>query len=161
LIRASSKSVVVVASGLLAGCAALAPGPKLAPVTHGTYAPSEGRYSLSKDELTFDCTKIAGRIKIRLSSMRGAATGVKTSDTSHTMQKLSEIGEAPSRGVDAAEDRRADRAYVDAFNSQLSAKGCTPFDIDGEIKGVATPNAGRSVSGKSAPAAKAGPAPKI
>ena len=43
-------------------------------------------------------------------------------------------GGASSYGTDRAGQLRRDRAVIEAYNQQLVAKSCQPYDIDAELK---------------------------
>ena len=148
----------VIVSVLLGGCASQSAAPDIALTAPAAAAPASGKaavsYELSKAELGYDCAKLTGHIKLRISMLRGTADRTPTTEASRKMQQLATIaGGGSTHGVDPAADRARDRQMLDAYNRQLAAKTCKPFDIDAELAGTPTPGAGKPAAKTAPPAA--------
>lgn len=102
-----------------------------------------GVYQLGPTELKFDCKKLAGRIQLRLLTLRDAAAGARSSTAAQVLHGTAGavLGGSTVRASPDSELRR-DRAMVEAYNRQLAAKGCKTFDLEAELKkppGLDTP----------------------
>jgi hypothetical protein len=106
----------------------------------GTFDAS-GKYILSAQELKLDCKKLNSRINMRLLQLRaeladksqptGVAQGLQQA-TAPAFKLM--FGGASSYGTDRASQLRADKAVIVAYNQQLVAKSCQPYDIEAELK---------------------------
>lgn len=118
--------------------------------------------TLSKAELAYDCSKLTGHMRIRISQMRATADRERTSLISRSMQQGVNVLGGSTQGADPAADLARDRQMLNAYNSQLVAKNCKPLDLEGELKGQPTRDGGKSLTSKSqatTPAAAAKPKP--
>lgn len=134
---------------LLAGCASTA-APKIA-----LFQPSKPEgYQLSKAELGYDCAKLTGHMRVRITTIRGTADRERTTVASRAMhQAITSTGAGSDRGADPKVDLARDREMLNAYNGQLAAKTCKPLDIDAELAGQPTPDGGKPIKA-AAPAAK-------
>jgi hypothetical protein len=95
---------------------------------------ADGRYEMSGTEKQMDCKRLTGSIQIGISRLRDAIGREEPSAVSSGAQKLttSVLGgsakSADRKGVYARE-----RAKLDAYNSELGARGCPMLDIDAEL----------------------------
>ena len=136
--RAGSILAKLVSAALLAGCAGSAPQPDgpLAVGTSPTAASTSpaAPYTLSKEELAFDCRKLTGRMRLRILQVRGAAGTGKTSDIGRTMQSAAKpIFGGTARGMDPAAELSRDRAMLHAYNRRQAEKKCKTIDLDKEL----------------------------
>ena len=135
-------------AGGLAGCASQSIVP--APVANlFTPAPKDDGYHLSKAELGYDCPKLTGHMRVRMTQMRGIADREPTSETSRKVHQTVTVLSGSGRGADPAVDRARDLQMLEAYNRQLAAKTCKPLDIEAELKGTPTPDGGKSLTAKS------------
>ena len=144
-------SLVLILGLLLAGCAAQSAAPDV-----GLAAPAAksrpDTYELSKVELGYDCAKLTGHMKVRISQLRGTADRTPTTSASRSMHQMATIAGGSAQGIDPVADRARDRLMLDAYNRQLAAKSCKPLEIDAELNGQPTPGGGKP-EGKATPAA--------
>jgi hypothetical protein len=107
---------------------------------------ADGRYEMSATEKQMDCKRLAGSIQIGKTRLRDAIGREEPSTVSSTAQKMKTSAAAagaqktvtPVLGGSALPaDREAvyarERAKLDAYNSELGAKGCPMIDIDAEL----------------------------
>ena len=131
-------------SAVLAAPAAEAqkkPGEKKAVVSDAGTFDASGRYVLSEAELKLECKKLSSRVSLRLLQLR-AELADKSQPTvaAQTLQQVTGpalklmYGGASSYGTDRGSQLRRDRAVIEAYNQQLTAKSCQPYDTEAELK---------------------------
>jgi hypothetical protein len=105
----------------------------------GDLSANNNAYTLTPEEQKYDCKKLTGRTAIRIQQLRGTANDPNTSIVGRTMQRAATpmLG-GTTRGIDPDGDRARDLSAIKAYNQQLTAKGCQPFDLDAEMKPGAT-----------------------
>ena len=129
------------------------PGPKA--------AGGEGAgYTLSTEELGYDCKKLAGRMQVRILDLRGYATREKTTMASrglHTAGKM--VFGGTNVGLNVDRQHAKDVAMLESFNQQLVAKDCRSYDLSAALAGTDTPLP--TVEKPSKPKNKAAAPPKL
>ena len=142
------KVATLCAAALLAaGCGGIDAAklaPELPPILSGEETnthklPADGIHVLNKEELALDCKKLAGRIQVRILQMRADKTGTKSSGVARSIQSAAvPVMGGTSHGADPAGLARFDRAVLEAYNKQLTAKNCAAFDLEADMKDGAT-----------------------
>lgn len=139
------SSILLVASVFLAMSASTVVGQQKTPRTStandtGTFDAS-GKYVLSEAEQKLDCKKLNGRVRMRIMQLRAElADKSKPSEVAQGLQQATApalklmFGGASAYGTDRASQLRADKAVIVAYNQQLVAKSCQPYDIEAELK---------------------------
>jgi hypothetical protein len=134
---------------LLTACAAAMPGytppsfkekSKFGTALESGDVQQDGRYEMSSTEKAMDCKRLSGSMQITISRLRDSHIRAEPSATAAATQKMA----APVFGGSAiGADRQAvyarERAKLDAYNRELSAKGCKTVDIEAELKRPADP----------------------
>lgn len=95
---------------------------------------TEGRYEMSGAEKQMDCKRLTGSIQIGISRLRDTMGREEPSTVSSTAQNLKTSmfgGSAKSADRQAVYAR--ERAKLDAYNSELGARGCPMLDIDAAL----------------------------
>jgi hypothetical protein len=93
--------------------------------------PAAVAYELSKEELSLDCRKLTGRIKIRLLQVRSVAVRNPTTDAARNAQSLvTPIMGGTKHGVDPSAELARDRAMIEAYNRRLAEKNCKTVDLE-------------------------------
>lgn len=109
------------------------PGPKA--------AGGEGAgYTMSTEELGYDCKKLAGRMQVRILDLRGYAAREKTTMASrglHTAGKM--VFGGTNAGLNVDRQHAKDMAMLETFNRQLIAKDCRSYDLSAALAGTDTP----------------------
>jgi hypothetical protein len=178
------SAAVYLAVATLAGCSTSAPestplintvvpGQKLAAdpakqpfnftTAAGPAAPGgEGQgYTLSAEELAYDCKKLSGRIQIRILDIRGYETREKTTLASrglHTAGKM--VMGGTNTGLNTDAQFAKDKAMLKAYNSQLVAKDCRSFNIAEALAGTGVPSPTIEAPSKAKTKTGADPVPK-
>jgi hypothetical protein len=113
-------------------------------------------YTLTPEELKYDCKRLTGRTQIRIRQLRSTTADKPTSEVARGLQQAATpfVG-GTNRGIDPQGDNARDLAAIKAYNAQLAAKGCQTFNVDAELAPGAA-NAPRPVP-KPKPAAAAAP----
>lgn len=125
-------------AALLVACASSSPqvgGPLAggAGPNAGAAATATG-YTLSKEELAFDCHKLTGRMRVRILQVKNTADTPRTSEIGRTMQSAATpIFGGTRRGLDPAAESARDRAMLRAYNQRLAEKKCKTIDVDKEL----------------------------
>lgn len=129
-IRLSSAAAAV--SVLLSACAA---STETAPAQLSTAAAPLPGYKLSDEELALDCKKLTGRMQVRILQIRGYQPGAKSTFVSRGLQAAttSVLG-GTLEGTDPDSRYGKDRAMLEAYNTQLAAKGCATFNLEAELQ---------------------------
>lgn len=150
----------VALANLFAGCASnlpvtssLAPGSM--PSAPGGVA-TVG-YKLTAEEQALECKQLTGRMQIRILEIRDYNARNKTTMASRALQSGSTaVFGGPKAGIDPDGTYAKDRATLEAYNTQLAAKGCRTYDLESELHPQdvhVTPNA--SIKPASKPDGKA------
>lgn len=140
--RALHPSIVaVVVAGLVAGCAAAAPGyipPRgdgkdttplvLKPFQSGSVAES-GVYVVSDAEKKLTCGKISGSMYVIMTRLKDGGNRPQASLTARTLQSVSGPLSASSPPPDIATEHAREKARLKAYNALLVQKKCAPLDI--------------------------------
>ena len=108
----------------------------------GSKAPGgEGAgYTLSTEELGYDCKKLAGRMQVRILDLRGYATREKTTMASrgmHTAGKM--VFGGTNSGLNTDRQYAKDMAMLETFNQRLVAKDCRSYNLSAALAGTDTP----------------------
>jgi len=140
--------VFLACTGLAACAAGLSGGtPDEAALTGGsgstttTGATAAGGYAMSDDEKGLDCKRLTGKIQIRILELRTYSTTSQTSALSRDLQSAQSVFGGSKTGIDPNGEHARDLAMIEAYNRQLSAKGCKSFDLARELAGTSTPEA--------------------
>jgi hypothetical protein len=95
---------------------------------------ADGRYEMSATEKAMDCKRLTGSIQIGISRLRDPLGRQEPSAVSATAQKLATpLYGSSGKGGDRQAVYARERAKLDAYNSELAAKGCPTLDIDAEL----------------------------
>lgn len=178
------RAAALLAVAALAGCSTSAPdstplvntvvpGQKLAAdptkqpfnftTAAGPKAPGgEGQgYTLTAEELAYDCKKLTGRIQIRILDIRGYETREKTTLASrglHSAGKM--VFGGTNTGLNTDAQFAKDKAMLDTYNSQLVAKDCRSFNIAEALAGAGVPSPTIEAPSKAKAKSGAEPMPK-
>jgi hypothetical protein len=138
------RVLVLVAAGILTGCAAATPGfmppstrsDKLhAKLPTGGGMAGDGRYILNDQEAKLDCKKINGSIHVGILQMREVAERHRPSAVATQMQKvISPVAGGSAYGMDPDSEAARSRARLEALNARLAEKNCPTFDLAAELK---------------------------
>lgn len=137
--RQSIALIGILAAGSLAGCAAntMSATSSLAPAS-GPDAPavlSKVNYELTADEKALECKQLTGRMQIRILEIRDYNERNRTTLASRTLQSGSTaVFGGPKAGIDPDGTYAKDRATLEAYNAQLSSKGCKTYDLESELQ---------------------------
>lgn len=102
-----------------------------------------GTYQMSAEELTYDCKRLTGRMRIRLLEVRDYNVTKSASSMSQMMRGVTKpvvgvmLGSSQDYEVDPATRQRNNIAMLKAYNAQLVAKKCRPIDLDAELSTAA------------------------
>lgn len=152
MIRLTNCAVVLASALALAACAAAMPGyeppskrnqhrlSNTETVTRGLKP--DGTYTLSDDELKYDCKRLMGSTQIKILQLRHHALRPAPSAASRIMSSTSD---SVDRGVDkvlgkssgpsaTADDYALQRAHLEALNRALASRNCGYFDLAAELK---------------------------
>ncbi|MGL4397746.1 MAG: hypothetical protein ACRCS9_14495 [Hyphomicrobium sp.] len=129
------------ALALLSGCAAKSSQTAGLAILPGSVpGPADDTETSAKDEAEPDCSKITGRMQVRILSLRAQTNASRTSGLSRTMQAA---GKTLFGGTDAGTDPDGDTAQaieqLKGFNSKLVAMDCRSFDLNATLAGTDTP----------------------
>lgn len=118
---------------VMTGCASSEQGPVASLAAQSAVVPAT--YELSGDELGLDCSKLAGRMHMRLLQVRNSADRPATTEVS----RVAQIAANPFLGgtryaADPTGDDARDRAMLEAYNRRLAEKNCKTFDLDAELR---------------------------
>lgn len=96
--------------------------------------PEVDRDTLAPDELKLDCRKLAGRMQIRIMQVRSETARDAPSAVASTVQSVTRPIYGGTRyGSDTMRQTSRDRAWLEAANRQLAAKGCRTYDLAAEL----------------------------
>jgi hypothetical protein len=102
-------------------------------VAAGSHQPDE--YTLSPQDLKLSCSKLTGRMQVRILQIRDYDQRKKPSATSRLAQQATSALYGSDRSVsDPEAEHRRDRAMLEVYNRQLAAKGCKSFDLEAELR---------------------------
>ena len=101
-----------------------------ASVPEPTYS---GPYTLSAEERGLDCSRLTGRLQVRLLALRGEDYKVAPSGTSATMRSVTSTVFGTATATNAASRAAGDRPVLEAYNNRLVELGCPSFDLDKEL----------------------------
>ena len=139
------KMIVLSLASVLGGCAASPePGsyslasegqpPAAAAAPASAPAGPPPTYVLSEEEKSADCKRLTGRMKIRIVQIRDYKARAQTSALSRNMQLAHSQVWGTTVGINPDAEYARDRAMLDAYNTQLAAKGCKTLDLAAELK---------------------------
>lgn len=152
MIRFTNCAVLLASALALAACAAATPGyeppskrnqhrlSNAGPLTGGLQP--DGTFTLSDDELKFDCKRLTGATQIKILQLRHRALRPEPSTASRWMSSTSEsvdrsvdkvLGKSSSPSV-TADDYALQRAHLEALNRALASRNCGSFDLAAELK---------------------------
>jgi hypothetical protein len=118
-------------------------------------------YTLSADELKLDCKKLNGHMQIRIRQLRSTSKDTNTSALSRGMQQATTPFIAgTTRGINPDGDNARDLSMLKAYNSQLQAKGCQPYNLEADLAPGATHTPRPIAKAKAPPAIPVLAAPK-
>lgn len=140
--------------GCLAGCASSG---IVSDIQTSTVVPqqqqrvaSNGTYQLSKEEQALPCSKLNGRIQLRILHLRHLEHGDKPSVVSQSLRQGSNsIGVWRSPDTASTPNARPrDLALLEAYNNRLAELNCPTFDIktdlaNRDINHIPSPKRGR------------------
>lgn len=142
------RPAVVLAAGLLSGCAAAMPGytppddkpsplSRITPFESGSMTQA-GVYQPSEAERGLDCRKLTGSMHVIVARLKDAQNRIRPSGAASTMQSAttSTIG-GSTAGLDIDAETQRERARLDAYNRLLAEKKCATMDIAAELGGPA------------------------
>src|SRR5882724_11723813 len=93
-----------------------------------------GRYEMSGAEKGMDCKRLTGSIQIGITRLRDAIGREEPSAVSSTAQKMTtSVFGGSAKSADRQGVYARERAKLDAYNSELAARGCPMIDIDAEL----------------------------
>lgn len=96
-------------------------------------------YTMTPEELKYDCKKLTGRVQIRIRQVRSTSVDTKTSALARGMQQAATpLLAGTTRGIDPEGDTARDLSMLKVFNARLVEKKCQPFDLEAELKPGAT-----------------------
>ena len=136
---------ILIPAALLAltACAAAMPGyspppfkekSKMATPLESGDVRSDGNYEMSATEKAMDCKRLTGSIHIGITRLRDAIGREEPSAVSSGAQKLTtSVFGGSAKSADRKGVYARERAKLDAYNSELGAKGCPMLDIDAEL----------------------------
>jgi hypothetical protein len=146
--RASRRTLLLAISIVLPGCAqdagpngyslaSTVEGSSVAAAPPAAAAKRANGYVLSAEEKDLDCRRLTGRMKIRIVQMKSLAELPKSSELSRSMhaahgEVAGGLG-ASSTGAHLEAEAAQNRAMLEAYNSQLAAKGCKTLDLAAEL----------------------------
>jgi hypothetical protein len=151
MIRGISCGLLAALAIALSACAAATPGyePPTKVNQHrlkqtsnpeGTMG-ADGSYTLSEEELKFDCKRLTGSTQIKILQLRHYSSRPTPSTASKWMGGISDTF---GRGADTimgksspppvASDYARERAHLETLNATLKSKGCPTFDLDAELR---------------------------
>ena len=93
-----------------------------------------GRYEMSANERAMDCKRLTGSIQITISRLKAPLGRQEASATSATAQTMTSpfYGSSP-KTADRQTVYGRERAKIEAYNDELSARGCKTVDIEAEL----------------------------
>jgi hypothetical protein len=95
---------------------------------------ADGRYEMKGAEKQMDCKRLTGSIQIGITRLRDAIGREEPSAVSSNTQKLTtSVFGGSAKSADRQGVYARERAKLDAYNSELGAKGCPMLDIDAEV----------------------------
>lgn len=110
----------------LAGCAGSAP-------TGEALLGPAATYTLSAEEQGLDCSRLTGRIQVRLLALRGSEFKAAPSGTAEAMRSATSTAFGTDTAANAAVRAASDRPVLEAYNRRLAELGCPSFDLDKEL----------------------------
>lgn len=88
----------------------------------------------AKKKAGVDCRRVAGRMQIRILELRGGGPSRGPSALAQGLQQGSvPLFGGTARGMDAAGERAADLAKLEADNALLKAEKCPHYDLAAEL----------------------------
>ena len=138
------KIEIILVACLFSGCAA-SPEPgsyslasdgqePVAVTTSRVSSSAAPAYALSEEEKGIDCKRLTGRMKIRILQIRDSRSRTNSSELSRSLQLAQSQFGGSTTGIDPDAEHSRDRAMLDAYNTQLAAKGCKTLDLESELK---------------------------
>lgn len=92
-------------------------------------------YELSAQEKALNCKQLTGRMQLRILQARDTIERNDSSALGRGLQSVTvPVFGGTSRGTDPAGDFARDRAMLEAYNQQLTAKKCPAYDLDAELR---------------------------
>ena len=127
--------ILIAVSGCLSGCASSGIVSDIQTSTVPRQIGTNGSYLLSKEERALPCSKLNGRIQLRILHLRHLDHGEKPSQISQSMrQTTNSIGvwNAPNSSA-VPKTRARDIALLQAYNRRLAELKCPTFDIKTDL----------------------------
>ena len=128
-------SLLIAVSGCLTGCASSGIVSDIQTSTVPRQVGTNGTYQLTKEERALPCSKLNGRIQLRILHLRHLDRGDKPSQISQSMrQTTNSIGvwNAPNSSA-APKTRARDIALLQSYNRRLAELKCPTFDIKTDL----------------------------
>lgn len=144
--------VLVLASGLAGGCAAVS---EVAGLPHPGHQ-SSGGYVLLASEQQLDCRGLSEQVELGLKDMQSARADMKAEREALPKTLFSAYGRmfgGADGGLKSATRYRKSETRVRALNGQLAARGCHSIDVDARV--MAFDLAPLNVAAKDKPGASA------
>ena len=95
---------------------------------------NDGTYRLTAEDKALPCSKINGRIQLRILHLRHLEHGEKPSQISQSMrQTTNSIGVWSAPDSSAPQTRARDLALLEAYNRRLAELNCPTFDIKADL----------------------------
>jgi len=113
--------------------------PKISPTAIPSFtlpdvSASNSAYSMTPEDLAFDCKKLTGIIRVRIRQMRSASGDSGSSQLARGLQYATRpVTVGTNRGIDPAGDSARDLAQISAYNKRLTEKNCPAFDLAKEL----------------------------
>lgn len=92
-------------------------------------------YELSAQEKSLSCKQLTGRMQLRILQARDTMARNDSSALGRGLQSVTvPVFGGTSHGTDPAADFARDRAMLEAYNQQLTAKKCPAYDLEAEMR---------------------------
>lgn len=92
-------------------------------------------YTLTPDELKYDCKQLTGRMQVRILDVRDYSSDKNTTGTSRALQSaVTGLFGGTEHGKHPDDQYATDVARLQAYNRQLVAKNCKSFDLEKELQ---------------------------
>lgn len=130
------KTILCIAvGGALSGCASSGIVSDIQTNTVPRQVGTNGAYYLTKEEKALPCSKLNGRIQLRILHLRHLEHGDQPSQVSQTMRQASNtvgVWSAPNTAA-SPQTRNRDLALLQAYNRRLAELKCPTFDIKADL----------------------------
>ena len=126
-----STYLAIATACILTGCASEGFLPDLASTSIS--------YELSAAEQELSCTRLNGRIQMRIIHLRHAASTSQPSSVSRALQDIANSLDDETEQSDVINEINArDVALIRAYNARLAELNCPTFDVSGELTNISS-----------------------